>query len=318
LRLLQRLAICGLIGLAAPFGVLALLNAQAKLDHQLELFVQGADNAPLQMLWPSPSPNMSTEMSAPNEPAPVHAEEPAHVDRFSPPILSPAIDIIPAEGKKAVVVRVSNGLNAIDFARPDRWVDVLLTRQLETNSIFSDVIVQNARILAVDADPERGARSVARSVTLEVDLIDAQKLLLATQVGFLSVVLSRQGDRPQDVRQVDIDDLTTTAGTAETHTEATAATTPAAPAAPPPPVAATPEAASAPEAMPAPEAPPTSPDVASTPATPPAPEAAAPPAVAAVAAETIEPAREEDDARFGWVTVRRPGAAPLVHRVPRE
>lgn len=310
MRLFQRLAICGLIGLAAPFAVLALLNAQAKLDHQLELYVQGADNAPLQL--PLPSPDMSTEVSAAIEPAPAQAKEPSPVDRFFPPNVPSAINIIPAEGKRAVVVRVSNGLNAIDFVRPDRWVDVVLTRQVEQNSIFNDVIVQNARVLAVDADEARGDRSMARSVTLEVGLVEAQKLLLATQVGFLSVVLSRPGDPPQDVRQIDIDDLTTTAGTAETHTEATAVTTPAARASPP--VAPVPDVASAPEAVPVTQAPA---DVASTPDVAPAPVAAAPPPAAAVA-ETIEPAREQDDARFGWVTVRRPGAAPSVLKVPRE
>jgi Flp pilus assembly protein RcpC/CpaB len=319
------LAICGLIGLAAPFGVLALLSAQAKLDQRFELYVQGADNAPLQM----PPPNMSAEVNSRNEPELPRAMELAHTDRVSTPTQPAVADVMPAEGKKAVVVRISNGLNAIDFARPGRWVDVVLTRQVEPNSIINDVIVQNARILAVDADAESGDRSMARSVTLEVDLVDAQKLLLATQVGFLSVILSRPGDRPQDVRQVDIDDLTTNAGTADTQTEATAATVSAAPSVPATPAApvAAPESETvpAPQATPSPEAAPISPEVATTseaaPISEAPPPATMPPAStpsAAVAAETIEQAREPDDSRYGWVTVRRPGADPSVHRVPRE
>jgi hypothetical protein len=356
------LVIFGLIGLASPIGVVALLNAQARLDRQLELSVQGA-GAPLQAL--KSSTRVSAEATWPNDHAPTPPTELARINRLPAP---PAIELIPAEGKKAVVVRVSNGLNAIDFAQPGRWVDVILTRQVETNAIFNDVVVQSARILAVDSDGDGRDRSMARSVTLEVDLVGAQKLLLASQVGFLSLILGRPGDLPtQNTRQVDIDDLRSPSAEpappapasvwpapAETDVETTASiAAPAAvteqPPAPAPSAVADPMAAPAQAPTPAPSPPSeTATEATATATAPPQTptlESAVAPATSPAAAQTLtsgpsapgtesatttptttsattittsEPAPEQDDSRFLWVRVNRPGAEPSVHRVPKE
>ncbi len=282
-----------MVGLAAPFGVVALLNAQAKLDHQAELYVQAA-GARLQ----SPMASASVETGWQDELASAQSPEPPHAGRLSGLNQPSAPEIMPAEGKKAIAVRVSNGLAALDFAQPDRWVDVVLTRQIEISSVVNDVIVQNARILAVDVDGDGSDRSMARSVTLEVDMVDAQKLLLASQVGTLSLLLRRPGDLPaSDARQVDITDLTTAT-------------------APPPPQPSPAMPASAPSesvSLVSPPAPPS--------AAPPMPEP--PPPSETVSSESPPPpaaeaAREHDERMFSQIRVRRPGADSSVHRVPRE
>lgn len=270
MRLFRGLFVCVLVGLAAPFGVVALLSAQAKLDHQAELYVQAA-RARLQ----APMASARVETSWQDDLASSQSPEPLHAGGLSGLNQPPAPEIMPAEGKKAIAVRVSNGLAALDFAQPDRWVDVVLTRQIEISSVVNDVIVQNARILAVDVDGDGSDRSMARSVTLEVDMVDAQKLLLASQIGTLSLMLRRPGDLPaSDARQVDITDLTTAAT-------------------PPPPQPSPPMPAAAPsESLPV-ESPPA----------PPLP---------------VEAMREPDELLFSQIRVRRPGADPSVHRVPRE
>ena len=34
--------------------------------------------------------------------------------------------------------------------------------------------------------------------------------------------------------------------------------------------------------------------------------------------QTTDPAHEHDDPRFGWVTIKRPGAEPTLHKVRKE
>lgn len=266
---------------------MALLNAQAKLDHQAELYVQSA-GAPHQARMAS----ASVETTWQDELASSQPSEPPPNGRLSGLNQPPPPEIILAEGKKAVAVRVSNGLAALDFAQPDRWVDVVLTRQVlnrqvltpqvltpqvENSSAVNDVIVQNARILVVDVDGDISDRSMARLITLEVDMVDAQKLLLASQIGTLSLMLRRPGDLPaSDARQVDIADLTTE-------------TTPPPSLSPPSPSAESP-APPSPLALSAPPPPPSQ----------------------------VEAARDPDETSFSQIRVRRFGADPSVHRVPRE
>ena len=75
--------------------------------------------------------------------------------------------------------------------------------------MFTDILLQNVKVLAVD---QRYVRSTsakpARAVTLEVDQIQAQKLVLAASVGKLSLTLknSPAAKSPQP-RRISLDDL---------------------------------------------------------------------------------------------------------------
>jgi Flp pilus assembly protein CpaB len=123
-----------------------------------------------------------------------------------------------AEGKKAVTVHVNKAEGALDSPGADRWVDVVLTRQLANDAAVNDVVVQKARVLAVDrgADFARGERASTDAVTLEVDTEDAQKLLLASRFGTLSLILRASGDHSvHEARQVGVSDLIKAAPTPE-------------------------------------------------------------------------------------------------------
>jgi pilus assembly protein CpaB len=105
------------------------------------------------------------------------------------------------------------------FVLPGDHVDVLLTRQAERTTGMNDVVVQNAKVLAVDqlADDAADRPTVARAVTLEVDTVAAQKIALAASLGSLSLMLRRAGEQHMDAtRRVTASDL------AQTETIATA------------------------------------------------------------------------------------------------
>jgi pilus assembly protein CpaB len=100
------------------------------------------------------------------------------------------------EGMKAVTIRVNDVEGVAGFVLPGDRVDILMTRQLEKTSAMNDVVLQNARVLAIDqiADDRTDKPSVAKAVTIEVDIIGAQRLSLASQVGSLSLALRKAGE----------------------------------------------------------------------------------------------------------------------------
>jgi len=101
------------------------------------------------------------------------------------------------EGHKAVTIRVNDVDGVAGFVLPGDRVDIMLSRQLEKNSAINDVVLKNTRVLAVDqlADERSDKPSVAKAVTLEVDIAGAQKLSLASQVGTLALALRKAGDQ---------------------------------------------------------------------------------------------------------------------------
>ncbi|MFC4293528.1 Flp pilus assembly protein CpaB [Novosphingobium tardum] len=100
------------------------------------------------------------------------------------------------EGMRAVSIPISNVTGVSGFALPGTTVDVLLTRQIpgggsEAQDIMSDVVLENKQILAIDqlADEKTGEPKVGATATLQVDLLDAQKLAVAQKIGTLSLAL---------------------------------------------------------------------------------------------------------------------------------
>lgn len=101
-----------------------------------------------------------------------------------------------SEGHKAVTIRVNDVDGVAGFVLPGDRVDVMLSRQLEKGTAINDVVLTNIKVLAVDqlADERSEKPSVAKAVTLEVEISDAQKLALAGQVGTLMLALRKAGD----------------------------------------------------------------------------------------------------------------------------
>jgi pilus assembly protein CpaB len=107
-------------------------------------------------------------------------------------------------GSKAIAVRVDDVRGVAGFILPGDRVDVVLIRsETRTNGQTentSDVLVQHVKVLAIDqiANERQEEATVAKAVTLEVTTEQAQKILLATNIGKLSLVLRQAGQSGQD------------------------------------------------------------------------------------------------------------------------
>jgi pilus assembly protein CpaB len=114
------------------------------------------------------------------------------------------------DGMKAVTIRVSDVEGVAGFVQPGDRVDIALTRLDGKGGATTDVVLQNATVLAIDqlADERAANVAVAKSVTLEVDTVAAQKLDLAASLGNLSLLLRKAGETtsPKSLR-VSLKDL---------------------------------------------------------------------------------------------------------------
>jgi pilus assembly protein CpaB len=229
-----------LIGLAVGLGLGGLLRVQTYLNRQAELHFEAQNGLPVTNVsvaerWPrslynEPAHAVAREIDRPvNTPAPggtpaipditgsterntlgaIQGNEANHTTELTRPQQPAMPKAILGEGKKAVAIRVANVEGIAGFLVPDQPVDVVLTRQLEGSAV-SNVVTQDARLLATDRLPtdRNDGPSDARSVVVEVDITDAQKLVLASQVGTLSLFLRNAGEpRSQPTRGIGVSDL---------------------------------------------------------------------------------------------------------------
>lgn len=97
------------------------------------------------------------------------------------------------EGKRAITIRVNDVSGAAGFILPSDRVDVLLTinpggDRLQT---YTNILLEDVRVLAIDqvaSESQEGA-IVAKAATLEVEVEDAQRIVLASTIGSLSLTL---------------------------------------------------------------------------------------------------------------------------------
>lgn len=142
--------------------------------------------------------------------APLEPEEPVLAVKITGPGQRATLSAIVGDGMKAVSVRVNDVEGVGGFVLPGDRVDVVLTRQIEKGNATTEVVLQNARVLAVDqsADDRASKAAVAKAVTLEVDTLGAQKIWLAASVGSLSLLLRKAGELSSETtRRVTLDDL---------------------------------------------------------------------------------------------------------------
>jgi len=141
--------------------------------------------------------------------APLEPNEPILPAKITGPGGRATLSAVIEDGMKAVTVRVNDVLGVAGFVLPGERVDILLTRNLEEEA-FSDVILQNVKVLAIDqsADERAEKPSIVKAVTLEVGTPDAQKLTLAATVGSLSLALRSAGAaRLEATQRVSVEDL---------------------------------------------------------------------------------------------------------------
>jgi pilus assembly protein CpaB len=131
--------------------------------------------------------------------ATIERGEPVLRSRVTAPGQRGSLSMLLEGGKRAVTVRVDDVRGVAGFIQPNDSVDVVLIRTEGGVSAqgYSDVILQNMKVLAIDQlvgqQIEQASASV-KAVTLEVTAEEAQKLLLATNIGRLSLILRQPGE----------------------------------------------------------------------------------------------------------------------------
>ena len=143
---------------------------------------------------------------------PISINEPILASKISVEGQGASIASLLPDGMRAATVRVNAVSGVAGFVQPNDSVDVLITRKgIEGQSgQVTDVLLQNVRVIAIDqrARNADGSPKVARTATLEVTPIDAQKLVLGEALGNLSLVLRKPGEANNPVVEtVSLNDL---------------------------------------------------------------------------------------------------------------
>jgi len=122
------------------------------------------------------------------------------------------------EGQRAVTVRVDDVRGVAGFILPGDRVDVVLmreNRQSQGREVenSADVLLEFVKVLAIDQilnerSDQPTVTSVPKAVTLQVNPEQAQKVLLASNIGKLSLVLRQPGEsRASQARRITDEDL---------------------------------------------------------------------------------------------------------------
>ena len=106
------------------------------------------------------------------------------------------------DGQRAVTVRVDDVRGVAGFILPGDRVDVMLLRSEPNQGEMensADVLLENVKVLAIDQlvndrPDQPTVATVAKAVTLQVSPAQAQKILLAGNIGKLSLVLRQAGE----------------------------------------------------------------------------------------------------------------------------
>jgi len=219
-----------MIGFAVLFGLLAVFIAQSWLNSQAESRMKSlqAQNKPVatRAIVVAAKPlRYGMELSAPLLREIPWSEEAVPTGAFSSipellkdgkrivlaaieqnePVLSvkvtgagqrATLSSLVKDGMKAVTIRVNDVEGVGGFVLPGDRVDVVMTRQIDKNEASTEIVLQDARVLAVDqsADERADKPTIAKAVTLEVSTTSAQKLWLASSVGNLSLLLRKAGE----------------------------------------------------------------------------------------------------------------------------
>lgn len=247
-----------MIGFAVVFGLLAVFIAQVWLNNQANMQARNIEANQKQVatrtiVVAKESLRFGTELTAamlqevpwPTEALPagsfsaikdilsggrrvvlsaIEANEPVLALKITGAGQRATLSALVKPGMKAVTIRVNDVEGVGGFVLPGDHVDVVLTRQLDKGSATTEVVLQNTKVLAVDqsADERLFKAAVAKSVTLEVDTVQAQKVWLASSVGSLSLLLRKAGETAEaKTRKITLKDL----GTNETAEDKPVTTT---------------------------------------------------------------------------------------------
>lgn len=131
--------------------------------------------------------------------AALERNEPILSSKVTAPGQRGSLSSLLGEGNRAVTVRVDDVRGVAGFILPGDFVDVVLIRAEEgyRRENFSEILLQQVKVLAVDqlASERQEQPTIAKAVTLEVTPEQAQKVLLATNIGKLSLILRQPGEK---------------------------------------------------------------------------------------------------------------------------
>jgi pilus assembly protein CpaB len=151
--------------------------------------------------------------------APIEANEPVLSLKVTGAGQRATLSALVEDGMKAVTIRVNDVEGVGGFVLPGDRVDVVLTRQTDKDKASTEIVLQNARVLAVDqsADTSSDKATVAKAVTLEVSTNSAQKVWLAASVGSLSLLLRKAGETgAESTKRITLSDLDGQAAVSDT------------------------------------------------------------------------------------------------------
>lgn len=141
----------------------------------------------------------------------IEVDEPVLKSKITIPGQKAKLSTALRAGMKAVSIRVNDVSGIAGFVLPGDRVDVLLTRGGRSGENSSvDVLLQGVNVLAIDqlADERADKPSVVRTVTFEVSTEEAQKLILGSEIGSLSLALRNIGssdvERPERMSVKDL------------------------------------------------------------------------------------------------------------------
>jgi pilus assembly protein CpaB len=130
--------------------------------------------------------------------SPFVRDEPIIASKVSAPDQRASLSSVIEKGKRAVTVAVDDVRGVAGFIFPGDFVDVALTRTDNSNGPqnFSEVILQHVKVLAIDqmAGQRQEHPTVAKAVTVEVDPEQALRMLLAANIGKLSLILRQPAE----------------------------------------------------------------------------------------------------------------------------
>ena len=128
--------------------------------------------------------------------AAMEASEPVLASKVTGPGERATLSAVIAPSMTAVSIPLNETQGIAGLVVPGDRVNVMITKTLEEDKSYIDVVVPNIRVVAVDQviDQRTEKPSAIRSATLEVTPNDAKRLALAGSFGTLSLMLRKAGD----------------------------------------------------------------------------------------------------------------------------
>lgn len=131
--------------------------------------------------------------------SPLNRNEPVLQSKITQPGQRASLSSLVQDGMRAVTLRVDDVRGVAGFILPGDYVDVVLIGEGSSSKreSYSEILLHHVKVLAIDqlASERQEHPTVAKAVTVEVTPDQAQKILLAANVGKLSLIL-RQPDDP--------------------------------------------------------------------------------------------------------------------------